>query len=247
MDFFESFSDFEDRIEAKDVSENRELNEEVKLYDNIEISTEIPGVERAVIIGNPFGAAQYMDFVQGDNELNYHQDCGLTSVSNMARLCGLDVSENDVVVLADQLGECQNAWYIPRTERGGVTDENIINLLDHYGIEARSESAQSPAGNLEAIAQYCENGQVVSMGLNAGVAWDDPSSLGNGHANHQVTVLGAVRDASTGEVAGLYISDSGIHDQCRFVDRATCDEMYTKVPNASIVVTTNSYSVGRMV
>lgn len=249
MGLFESFSEFSERIEAQSMEHSAEMYEKVQVPDNsrVEISTEVPGVERAIVIGNPFAAAQLMDDVQGDNELHYQQDCGLTSVSNIARLCGLNVSENDVVILADKLNECDNRWFIPMTDRGGVSDDNIINLLAHYGIESRAESALSPGGSLEAIAQYCENGQNVTMGLNAGVAWNEPSCIGNGYANHQVTVLGAVRDASTGEVAGLYICDSGSHDQCRFVDREMCEAMYSEIPNASIVVTTNSYSSGRLV
>ena len=249
MGFFESFSEFTERIEAQSMEHTNEIQERVQIPDNsrVEISTEVPGVERAIVIGNPFAAAQVMDYVQGDNELNYRQDCGLTSVSNIARLCGLDVSENDVVLLADKMDECSNHWFLPATERGGVNDGNIINLLAHYGIEAHVEEARSPGGSLEAIAQYCENGQHVTMGINAGVAWDDPTSIGNGGANHQITVLGAARDASTGEVAGIYICDSGSRDQCRFVDRAMCEAMYSDIPGATIVVTENAYPSGRLV
>ena len=210
--------------------------------DRVELRTDVPGVDRALVIGNPFEAAERMDYVQGDNVLGYLGDCGLTSVANVGQLCGLDLSEDDVVLLANATGQCANDWFLPPSERGGVNDENIINLLSAYGIEAHAESADSPGGSLEAIAQYCENGQSVTMGLNAGVAWDMPEYIDDGGANHQVTVLGAVRDADTGEVAGLYICDSGNNEQCRFVDAETCHAMYTNVSGASIVVTDKAYA-----
>lgn len=229
--------------ERLDVSRATEGVEGVELpSNNVELRTDIPGIERAIVAGRPFETAERMDSVQGDNALGYTQDCGLTSVANVAQLCGVNATEDGVVERAVRIGECQNSWFIPASERGGANDLNIINLLGSYGIEAHAESAQSPEGSLEAIAHYCENGQRVTMGLNAGMAWNEPQYVGDGSANHQVTVLGSVRDADTGSVAGVYICDSGSNEPCRFVDAAALEEMYTNVPGATVVVTDRAYA-----
>lgn len=248
MGIFDSFEHFSDAVnEAREAASNAEIGAVETEFapqnmDRVELRTDVPGIERALVIGNPFEAAERMDYVQGDNVLGYQQDCGLTSIANIGQLCGLNLTEDDVVLLADQTGLCQNKWYMPPMDRGGVNDEQILTLLSAYGIDAHVETPDSPGGSLEAIAQYCENGQNVTMGLNAGVAWNMPEYIDDGSANHQVTVLGAVRDADTGEVAGLYICDSGNNDQCRFIDADTCEAMYTQIDGASIIVTDKAYA-----
>lgn len=241
--FFEQMENRSDALETQDAGIEGVGCSDVLLPEDsrVELRTDVPGVERALVIGRPFEAAAQVDYIQGDNVLGYQQDCGLTSVANIARLCGLDVTEDDVVLLADRTDACTNHWFLPPSERGGATDGDILSLLEQYGIEARVESAQEFGGSLEAIAQYCENGQRVTMGLNAGLAWDSPMNVGDGSANHQVTVLGAVRDADTGEVAGLYLCDSGSREPCKFFDVQACTEMYSDVPGASIIVTNQAY------
>lgn len=213
-------------------------------FSRVEIRSDVPGIGQAFVIGNPHEMGEKLDARQGDNELGYQQNCGLTSVANVATLCGMEVTEDDVVHLAHEENLCQQDFFIPRADRGGTNDAQIVRLLDHLGIEAHVEGPMGEAGSLEAIARYCENGQAVTMGVNAGMLWNEPAYVDSGCANHQITITGAARDVSTGEVTGLYICDSGTGgvDACRYVDRSTMEAAYTAAPGATIIVTDRAYA-----
>ena len=58
------------------------------------------------------------------------------------------------------------------------------------------------------------------IGLNAGKLWNDRDYLDNGGVNHVVTVTGVAVDATTGNINGFYIADSGrgkVSDMTRYV------------------------------
>jgi len=57
----------------------------------------------------------------------------------------------------------------------------------------------------------------VIAAVNAGVLWADVRCLGDGGANHVVTVTGVARDPYDGGLEGFYINDSGTGQSGVFV------------------------------
>jgi hypothetical protein len=184
--------------------------------------------------------APLLDYQQGDNAYGYQSDCGLVSVSNILQLSGIDATEDDVVQTAIDNGWCNNDPMLPPEARGGVNDEYLIALLDHYGIDAQAYYPGEAGGTYEDIAAALENGQCVTMGVNAGYLWNDANYINDGSANHQIVVTSAARDAETGEITGFYICDSGRWadgDNCRYVSVEEMDACYASISGASVVVT----------
>lgn len=194
----------------------------------------------SVATSDPFSVAPMLDYQQGDNAYGYEGDCGLVSVSNVLQLSGIDASEDDVVQVAVENGLCNSDPSLPPSALGGVSDENVIALLDHYGVDAQVYYPGEAGGTYEDIAAALENGQCVTMGVNAGYLWDEPNYVDSGNANHQIVLTSAARDAGTGEVTGFYICDSGRWqdgDNCRFVSVEEFDACYASAGAASVIIT----------
>ena len=194
----------------------------------------------SVATSDPFTVAPMLDYQQGDNVYGYQSDCGLVSVSNLLQMSGVDATEDDVVQVAIENNWCNNDPMVPASARGGVNDGYLIALLDHYGVDAQAYYPGEAGGTYEDIAAALENGQCVTMGVNAGYLWNDPNAMDDGGANHQIVITSAARDAETGEVTGFYICDSGRWadgDNCRYVTAEEFDTCYASAQGASVVVT----------
>lgn len=203
-----------------------------------EIRYDVPGTSAALVSGNPYDVAPYLDSHQGDTGLRAAGTCGLTSISNVCVMAGMDVTEADVVKFALDNNLCSNGFWKSADEIGGTNYQQRIEILKAYGIDATAYSALEDGGSLENIANAVEDGKGVIMGLNAGILWDEPSAVGGSYgitpSNHCVTITGVARDASNGEVVGFYICDSG---RCMDTDASrylTVDEL-SKAYNANII------------
>lgn len=208
-----------------------------------EIRFDVPDCPVAYVTGDPFVVAEKLDYKQGDNPYNASGNCSLVSVSNICRIAGKDVSENDVTAYALANRLCADGWRMPESQRGGASDGQILAVMRHFGLEAKAFKPTDIGGDYEGMAQAIEGGRGVTMGLNAGYAWNDPrfiGAYGEVAANHQVTVTGAVRDAGSGKVAGFYICDSGRglpSDACRYMPVSLLEKAYTRADGASVIIT----------
>jgi len=233
-------------IHESDVKEGDEFTEIYKAkgendmeYFNIqpEISHDIPGVETALVYGNPYEAAGYLDDCQGDNQLGAEGDCGLVSTSNVLTLCGVKSDEESITEYAVENELCSYSRFLPPESRGGTTDSQICKILRLHGVEASAFSAQSAEGNCESVAEYVESGHGVEIGINAGYGWQNTNYTDDGSANHQITVTGTVRDANNGELKGFVVCDSGLNNGSRFMSLETLRDAYENVPGSSVIAT----------
>lgn len=235
----ESFEEASLAVETLENAGPEAVSDAGNLFDRGEVRY-IPEVGNALTTGHPFEVAPQLDYKQGDNSLGYSNNCGLVSVANMGQLFGMETTEDQITRLADEQDLCNNDPWVDPVYRGGVDDRDIICLLGQLGLTAEAYDASSTAGGLEAIAGYIEEGRGVTIGVNAGILWDEPSAVDAGNANHQILVTGACRDLNTGSVVGLFVCDSGRHlesDACRFVSVEILEEAYVNAPYASAVVT----------
>lgn len=243
FDFFEKLDDTKEELTSWEHGD--ELSEadyeKIGSFSPPEIRYDVEGVEAAIVSGDPYGAATYLDSVQGDEVEGALGTCGLTSVSNICKLDGLNVSEGDVVTYALENGLCRYDPWSP-ADTGGTTEEQVVEILEHYGIDAHWHDAADCSD--EQIAQMIEGGHGVMVGLDAGTLWGEAqytdTVYGQVVANHFITVTGVARDADTGEVAGYYICDSGRgleSDSCRYISVDMFHEACTDAYTGSVVVT----------
>lgn len=208
-----------------------------------EIRTDIPNCETAIVYGEPYKRSELVDSMQGDNPYNARGNCGLVSIANILRISGKEVSETDVTGYAIEKGYCQYDRFGDECDNGGTTFEGRQKIFADYGIQTEI-CMESQGYSIENIADAVENGKGVIVGVNADILWNkdlgSPTFAGMPVANHIVTVTGVARDASTGEVAGLYICDSGHNDACRYLTADEFNAAYRNVYNAGANITTNS-------
>lgn len=192
---------------------------------------DVPEIGEAYVYGNPFEAAEVMCGEQGNNELMAEGDCGIVSVANIVRLSGDEVSENDAVLQAYDLG-IVDPHDVP-AERGGTTVMERQALLKSYEIE----SSILGTVDLDLVAKYVEGGYGVNMSVNAGKAWGIPEYIGNpDRPNHSIILTGTVRDMETCKLRGFYVCDSGTGENVKFMSVEQLEEAYTK-SNGQLLVT----------
>jgi len=175
-----------------------------------EITDQVPGMERAIIVGDPINLGDRLDFQQGfDNPYGAFGTCGLTSIANVCTISGMEVSETEVIRYAMENGLCEKGEG-SAFGGGGTTIKNQIEILEHYGIPAHCEFADTATP--ERLAQAVEGGHGVILGLNSGILQDREWKIYNDNgeiaATHAVCLTGTVRDADTGELVGFYLCDS---------------------------------------
>ena len=204
-----------------------------------EIVTE-PEAGEVMVFGDPFEVGQNLDDCQGDNEFNAKGNCGLLTITNMLRLGGFDVTENDVTKFALENGLCADGIWMAPYNRGGTTVMDRQEILAHYGIESSYTFDTYGAGSLNEIARYVEQGYGVNISINAGYAWDSPANIGDGASNHSILVTGTAYDPNTGELKGLYVCDSGLTRQdskAYFLSTDRLQDCYVGVYGACMLVT----------
>lgn len=231
--------------EIGELYETKELRETDINYDGIkEINVEFMngvegfGAQPMIVAGSPFEIAGRLDCAQGDNRFNVSSNCGLVSCSNYLNICGIEADEDEIVEFALENNLCSRSIFSGPESWGGTNDENLETILEHYGVESTVFYPNEAGGSIEGIANAIEDGHAVMIGVNAGYLWDNPNHVGNGRANHQITVTGTVRDAS-GELTALTVCDSGRHldtDSCRVVSVSEMESFYTRIPGASAII-----------
>ena len=100
----------------------------------MELTNKVPGLERALVCGDPFRLGEVLDYQQGfDNPYGAFGTCGLTSIANICKMAGMDVSEPEVVQYAMEYGQCIKDD--PMFGGGGTTIGNDLEILSHFGVE----------------------------------------------------------------------------------------------------------------
>ena len=201
---------------------------------------DIDGMGEIIVIGNPYELADKLDDCQGDNIYNFGGDCGLVSVANILTISGMEITEDEIVGRAIDLGLCDYSIFNNPEENGGTTALNRAELLKSYGIDCTITEDKETKGSLEYLAEMVENGHGVNISVNAGFAWNEPSAVGDGVSNHSIIVTGTARDPETGELKGLYVCDSGLTDSESGSLLLTVDELqdcYVDVPGTTAIIT----------
>lgn len=231
-----------EKISGQDeINETSEETEGLDVEEAIEseIRTDVPDVEEAIVYGDPEQTGADLDWVQGDAVDYALGTCGLTSAANISQMAGLDITEEMTVEYAMENELCTYEAGSPENT-GGMGTESMETLLEEFcGLEVHTETWETY--DLEDIAQDVISGRGVIVGLSAGVIWDEPSMVqtrfGETVADHYVTVTGVAVDAETGEVAGLYVCDSGNRTSCEYISAETFDEAFEECLTADVVIT----------
>ncbi len=208
-----------------------------------ETRNDVPGMDKAFVWGEPFRLGEILDCQQGfDNPYGAFGTCGETSVANICKIAGMNVTEPEVVEYAMENDLC--AKFDPTHHGGATTIGNQIALLEHYGLKAHCEFAAETA-TPERLAKAIEGGHGVLLGLNSGIlqdrGWKIFNSEGKVFAGHAVCLTGTVRDMDY-NLKGFYLCDSTAQtlDGGRiFVPIEKFNACYSDVKDAFAVITDN--------
>ncbi|MCD7824117.1 MAG: hypothetical protein LUG86_08925 [Oscillospiraceae bacterium] len=223
--------------DVQDIDEIEDFNKILPM----EVSSEVPGMEKAIICGDPIRLGDELDFQQGfDNPYGAFGTCGLNAISNICHIGGKDVSEVEVVEYAMENGLCTRDD--PKFHGGGTTIGQQLRLLDHYGFPSHCEFSE--VASSERLAAAIEGGHGVLLGLNSGLLqdreWKIYNDAGEITATHAVCLTGTVRDVETGELKGFYLCDSSSQSPEGgrvFVTLEEFDECYSDVQGSYAVIT----------
>jgi Peptidase_C39 like family len=163
----------------------------------------LPDGRPILLVGDVQGYAAF-NHLQGDNPENDHGDCGVMCCAEVLNQFGVRLTEADLVSHATQRRELHvvpgqadtSGWTLP---------EELVRILRDYGVAAHFGQDES----IEQLAAAVQRGLGVIASVNAGVLWSDPLVLGDGQANHAITITGVARDPYDGALQGFYINDSG--------------------------------------
>ena len=195
-----------------------------------------------IVFGNPTAVGDSLDSSQGDNPFNAEGNCGLVSTSNFLNLCGLDANETLITGYAIASHECTYYDFLPSTDNGATNTGNIQNILSSLGVDSEVLHPSDQGGDLESIAAKLEQGYVGMMAVNSGYLWDNPAYVGDGGADHMVTLTGTVRD-SDGNLIALTVCDSGSGEPCHVVPIEQLQDCYTYADRSAVVFSTDSLRV----
>ncbi len=171
----------------------------------------LPDGQPTVQIGDVVADAAY-NHRQGNNAENDRGDCGIVCCADVLSQFGLFRTEADVLRHAVDCRELHVVVGDP--DRSGWTlPAEIARILTDYGVPAHDGQGWS----IEQIAAAVQRGHGVIAAVNAGVLWSDARVLGNGQANHAVTITGVGRYPYDGALQGFYINDSGTGRSAQFV------------------------------
>lgn len=195
-----------------------------------------------IVFGHPTEVGDSLDSSQGDNPFNAEGNCGLVSTSNFLNLCGLDSNESLITGYAIASHECTYYDFLPSTDNGATNTGNIQNILSSLGVDSEVLHPSDRGGDLDSIAEKLEQGYVGMMAVNSGYLWDDPTYVGDGGADHMVTLTGTVRD-SEGNLIALTVCDSGSDEPCHVVPIEQLQDCYTYADRSAVVFSTDSLRV----
>jgi Peptidase_C39 like family len=180
----------------------------------------LPDGRVTLVVGDPVGCKRF-NHRQGDNYLDFENDCGLVACEDILRQFGYRVGENDVVRHAVDEGECDVVSDSPQ-ESGGTSVGQKVKILADYGVEAEAEAGLS----LEDLASAVEHGYGVIASVNAGYLWNKSDCIGTGAHNHAITITGVARDPRTHQIQGFFINDSGTGESGEFVTAETMERAW---------------------
>jgi len=171
----------------------------------------LPDGSPTLVIGDVRGYAAF-NHLQGENAEHDCGDCGIVCCAEVLDQFGVMLTEAEVVRHADRLRELhvvaghpeQSGWTLPAEQAA---------ILRDYGVPAHEEDGQP----LERLATAVQQGYGVIAAVNAGVLWSSAGFLGDGQANHVVTLTGIARDPYDGALEGVYVNDSGSGRSGEFV------------------------------
>jgi hypothetical protein len=172
---------------------------------------ELPDGGPTLMIGDVAGYAAF-NHLQGDNPEHDCGDCGVVCCAEVLNQFGVPLTEADAVRHATWFRELHVVAGRPDHSGWTLPSEQAAILRD-YGVPAHAEGART----IERLALAVQHGHGVIALVNAGVLWSDPRVLGNGRANHAVTVTGIARHPYDGALQGFYINDSGNGQSGQFV------------------------------
>lgn len=231
---------------GNEISPQEPDNFDARAVIELEVRDDIQGFEGkdVAVFGKPIETGESLDYNQGDNPYDAGGNCNLVSTANFLNLCGIDEADETLITgYAIENGQCSYSEFLPPGDRGGSTTENMQNILNDFGIETEVVRPHEQGGDLESIAARLEEGYVGAMGVNAGYLWDSPAHIGDGNANHEVTLTGTVRDTNTGELLALTVCDSGSGEFCHVVPVEQLRDCYENVWNADVVFSTEPIRV----
>ncbi|WP_159076069.1 calcium-binding protein [Microvirgula aerodenitrificans] len=158
-----------------------------------------------------------LDYMQGNAVENYLGTCALTSIANLLTQAGRPTTESEVINLAISRDWAANDPDLPAYKLGGSSVAAQQAILNSYQVRNDVIYGYSEIG----AANLIRSGRGVIIGVNAGRLWGESAHVGNGAANHAITLTGAVHDVADGSLAGFYVADSGrglVSDMTRFLD-----------------------------
>ncbi|ADJ64369.1 calcium binding secreted hemolysin protein [Herbaspirillum seropedicae SmR1] len=158
----------------------------------------------ALIYGTP--KSYLMDYRQGDARPGFLGTCGVTSVANMLTMAGVNVTEKETLQRAIDRDWCDSDPSLPITLRGGVTCNDLAELMGSFGVAGEVDYRYDEAR----LVKLLKGGHVVTLCADAAVFRDMSGYLAGKRVGfHAVAVSGVACSAKTGEVLGFYITDSG--------------------------------------
>jgi hypothetical protein len=172
---------------------------------------QLPDGSHGVIIGTVRASIAF-NHVQGENAEHFGADCGIVCCVDVLDQFGVYRTEADVVRHALACGELHIEIGQPDAS-GWTYPAEQARILGDYGVPAHPDQAPS----IEWLAGAVQLGHGVIIGVNAGVLWSNPGNLGNGEANHAVTVTGIARAAGDGALLGFFVNDSGTGISAEFI------------------------------
>ncbi len=239
------FADKAEIMEAEGLTEadvwSGDEIKDIKAILPSEKSTQVPGMKEAVVYGDPYKLAEILDYQQGfDNPYGAFGTCAHTSISNLCKISGQNVTEPQVVEYAMENNLCikdDNP-----IANGGATIKNQIEILKHYGIDAHCEFKD--IADCERLALAIEGGHGVIVGLNSGVLQGRDWKIGGDgekiKATHSVCLTGTVRDPENNELLGFYMCDSSSQrsDGAKiYVSVREMEDCYIKASDGFAVIT----------
>jgi hypothetical protein len=171
----------------------------------------LPDGQPSVQIGDVAGYSAY-NHRQGDNPEHDRGDCGIVCCADVLSQFGLSRTEANVLRHAIDCRELHVVAGDP--DRSGWTlPVEIARILTDYGVPAHDAHGWST----EQLAAAVQAGHGVIAAVNAGVLWCNARALGNGLANHAVTITGTARYPYDGALQGFYMNDSATGRSAQFV------------------------------
>ena len=205
-----------------------------------ELRTDVPGMEKAIVYGDPIALGDILDIHQGyDNPYGAIGTCGETTIANLCTIAGMEITEPEVVAYAMENGLCEE--YDPIYKGGSTSISQQISILKHFHLEAHCE-VPSETADPDRLAALIEGGYGVLLCINYPLLYGRvPKEGTEDTARHAICLTGTVRHID-GSLAGFYICDSWYQNEDSgrvFVPIERMNACYTNISEANAVITDN--------